>query len=105
MWICSFHWHNNNLSQFAKFSGDVAAKNDEITKLKKDLKDALENASSGDEVKQLKEENEQLKKKNEDAMKKIRELEEEILILNKGMRWLGIMVWLKRRKMKGRIIL
>ena len=66
------------------YTGENGKKAQEIEKLKKDLKDALDNQVAGEELKKLKAENAQLKKQNQKAIDKITKLEEEIAILNKG---------------------
>merc|ERR1712002_1219221 len=67
-----------------KLRGENGKKAQEIEKLKKDLKDALNNQVVGEELKKVKAENAQLKKQNQKAIDKITKLEEEIAILNKG---------------------
>ena len=66
------------------YTGENGKKAQEIEKLKKDLKDALNNQVAGEELKKVKAENAQLKKQNQKAIDKITKLEEEIAILNKG---------------------
>ena len=66
------------------YAGENGKKAQEIEKLKKDLKDALNNQVAGEELKKVKAENAQLKKQNQKAIDKITKLEEEIAILNKG---------------------
>ena len=66
------------------YTGENGKKAQEIEKLKKDLKDALNDQVAGEELKKVKAENAQLKKQNQKAIDKITKLEEEIAILNKG---------------------